>query len=56
MVIKKTEHNRLRGGSSFPVRGGGEGLNLTKQIFHCKGVEWPAPGEIFAFQRLSHAI
>ena len=39
---------------AFLVRGGG--YNLTIEIFHCEGVEGPAPGTFFDFQRLSHAI
>ena len=47
----------VRGGSSFSVRGegGGFGLKFDKQMFHCKGVEGPAPGEIFDLQRFCHA-
>ena len=44
----------IRGGSSFSVRGGG--FKFDKHIFCCKAVEGPVPGEIFAFQRLFHAI
>ena len=36
--------------------GGGGGLKFDKKIFYCEGVEGPAPGEIFDFQRFSHAI
>ena len=48
------KHVKFRGGSSFSLRGGG-GYNLKKKII-CKGIEGPAPGEFFDFQRLSHAI
>ena len=43
-----------RGASSFSVRREG-GQNLTNKTFYCKGVEGPAPEEIFNFQRFSHA-
>ena len=49
-------HAEARGGSSVSVKEGEGGLKVDKKIFYCKGVEGPAPGEIFDFQRLAHAI
>ena len=49
--------NPLSGtGADLGFQWGGGGLKFDKIIFYCEGVEGPAPGEIFDFQRLSHAI